>query len=176
MTFMSRIEFYKEKYFFWYVLDTLLLGFVLGLVGNIANDGKAFDNFLFFLLGIITRFLIVAYQYSRSKKDFSKSRPLFIIIMAVIIMLNFLSIYLNSQNFIFQSIICLIICYIISYALYLIVRKYDQFKFILGYAMRIWVFFSGIFFDPVKYYQEYFFAEIFYLNPGYIVYTILNFN
>ena len=43
MTFMSRIEFYKEKYFFWYVLDTLLLGFVLGLVGNIANGSPIAD-------------------------------------------------------------------------------------------------------------------------------------
>jgi len=94
MTFISRIKFYKEKYFFWYVFDTLLLGFVLGLVGNIANNGKAFDNFLFFLLGIIMRFLIVAYQFSRSKKDFSKSRPLFFLILIVIMMINFLSIYL----------------------------------------------------------------------------------
>jgi len=174
ITFINR-TFVTEKYFFWYLLDIILLGSALGLMGNIINKKSIFEDLSFYALGMIIRFMIISYQYSRYKKKFSKILPLFFLVFLLIVIINFINLYLNLESNFYKSILSLFVATLVSLFMFQIVKKYDQMKFIFGYFTRFCTIFSGVFFDPVIIFSNFFFAKIFYLNPAYLFF-LMNIN
>ena len=172
-TFLNK-KFFLEKYFAWYFFDALLLGFLLGFVGNIVNSNSFKDNLSFYVFGILIRLMVTGYQYARYKKNIIKILPLSFSILIVVLIINFINFYLYSVTEIFKILFIFFLSHIVIFISFLILKRFDYTKFLISYFLRFSIFFSGIFFDPVLIFNEYFFVNIFYLNPTYLFYLIMN--
>lgn len=160
----------------WFFFDVILFSFFIGIISNIIYQYHILSYhgiiFAFYL-----RLVPSLYQFLRSNKKLEKNKKkniYFLISIYFTLLLTF--IFLNDFQSLFNKVfflfILLFVSILLSNYLFKIVKNFEFVKYLISYFFRFFFYFSGIFFDPGKIFIN--FKYIFYLNPYYIYFNILN--
>ena len=160
----------------WFFFDVILFSFFIGIISNIVYQYHilSYHGIIFaFYLRLIPSF----YQFLRSNKKLEKNKKKNIYFLtSVYFTLLVIFIFFNDFQFLFNKIfflfILLYLSILLSNYLFKIVKNFDFAKYLISYLFRFFFYFSGIFFDPGKIFIN--FKYMFYLNPYYIYFNILN--
>ena len=165
----NLINFYREP-FFWYLFDSIIFGLVLGIIANHLHNITIFD-LEFILLSTTIRLTISSYQLNRFYKKLVILNYFFLINFLYFLVISiFTELFLDINIKYLNLSIIVIFSYFLSFLLYKITFWKSFLKFLIGYYLRIAVFFSGLLFDPLLFLNKY--KILLYLNPFYWFYLI----
>ena len=161
----------------WFFFDIIIFSLFIGIISNIIYQYHILSYhgiiFAFYL-----RLIPSLYQFLRSNKKIVKNKKnkIYLLISFYFIFL-LVCIFFNDLNSLFRKILyystILLLCIFISNYLLRIVQKFEFTKYIISYFFRFFFYFSGIFFDPGQFFSNIKF--IFFINPYYIIFNIINF-